>query len=93
MSSNAPVRKGDSELCLINLPKAMNFINENLLNGPVLIHCRSGKDRTGMVMAAYLIEFEGYDVKGAMEKVIEVRPIAFSADGWMEFVPVVLNLI
>ena len=93
MSSNAPVRKGDSELCLKNLPKAMNFIKENMLNGPVLIHCRSGKDRTGMVLAAYLIEFEGYDVKAAMEKVIEVRPIAFSAEGWMDFVPVVLNLI
>ena len=92
MSSNAPVRKGDKELCLENLPKALNFIKENMINGPVLIHCRSGKDRTGMVLAAYLIEFEGYSVKDAMKKVIEVRPVAFSAEGWMEFVLVVLNL-
>jgi len=92
MSSNAPVRKGDKELCLENLPKALNFIKENMINGPVLIHCRSGKDRTGMVLAAYLIEFEGYNVKDAMEKVIEVRPVAFSAEGWMEFVLEVLNL-
>jgi len=60
--------------------------------GPVLIHCRSGKDRTGMVLAAYLIEFEGYDVEKAMEEVIAVRPIAFSAEGWMEFALEVLNL-
>jgi protein-tyrosine phosphatase len=85
MSSNAPVRDGDKELCLENLPKAMEFIRESMMNGPVLIHCHSGKDRTGMVLAAYLIEFEGYNVKGAMEKVIEIRPIAFSAEGWMEF--------
>ena len=91
MSSNAPVRKGDKELCLENLPKALNFIKENMINGPVLIHCRSGKDRTGMVLAAYLIEFEGYNVKDAMEKVIEVRPVAFSAEGWMEFVLEVLS--
>ena len=85
MSSNAPAREGDKEFCLENIPKAMDFIRDNLLIGPVLIHCRSGKDRTGMVMAAYLIEFEGYNAKEAMDKVISVRPIAFSADGWMEF--------
>ncbi len=85
MSSNAPVREGDQEICLANLPIAMDFIRENRVNGPVLVHCRSGKDRTGMVLAAYLIEFEGCDEKEAMEKVIAVRPIAFSAAGWMEF--------
>ena len=91
MSSNAPAREGDKELCLQNLPKAMDFIRENLMNGPVLIHCRSGKDRTGMVMAAYLIEFERYDVEKSMEEVMAVRPIAFSAEGWMEFGLDVLN--
>jgi protein-tyrosine phosphatase len=85
MSPNAPAREGDREICLENIPKAMDFIGENLAIGPVLIHCRSGKDRTGMVMAAYLIEFEGYNAKPAMDKVIAVRPIAFSAEGWMEF--------
>ena len=92
MSSNAPAREGDKELCLKNLPSAMKFIRENLKYGPVLIHCRSGKDRTGMVMAAYLIEFEKYDAKKAMEEVIAVRPIAFSAEGWMDFGLKVLSL-
>jgi len=92
MSSNAPVRDGDKELCLENLPKAMAFIRENMTNGPILIHCRSGKDRTGMVLAAYLIEFEGCSEKEAMEEVITVRPIAFSAEGWMEFGLEVLSL-
>ena len=92
MSSNAPVRDGDKKLCLENLPKAMEFFRKNLMKGPVLVHCHSGKDRTGMVLAAYLVEFEEYNVMEAMEEVIAVRPIAFSAEGWMEFVQEVLSL-
>ena len=91
MSSNAPAREGDKEYCLKNLPKAMDFIRRNIKKGPILIHCRSGKDRTGMVMAAYLIEFEGYDVQKSMKEVLAVRPIAFSAEGWKEFGLDVLN--
>ena len=45
-----------------------------------------------MIMAAYLIEFEGYNAKEAMDKVIAVRPIAFSAEGWIEFGLDVLSL-
>jgi protein-tyrosine phosphatase len=92
MSSNAPAREGDREFCLRNIPRALDFIREHQERGPVLIHCRSGKDRTGMVMAACLIEFEGYDAKAAMNRVLEVRPIAFTAQGWKEFSLEVLSL-
>ena len=85
MSPNAPVQLGDKETCLANLPKAMAFIEAQKTAGPVMIHCRSGKDRTGLVMAAYLIQFEGMTAKDAMDKVFSVRPIAFSAEGWIPF--------
>ena len=85
MSANAPAREGDREHCLANLPLAMELVERNLPNGPVLIHCRSGKDRTGLVMAACLVEFEGLPPATAMNAVLEVRPIAFSAEGWMDF--------
>jgi len=91
MSPNAPIRDGDKELCIKNLPKAMSFIQDNNKLGSVLVHCRSGKDRTAMVLAAYLIEFEGYGVKEAMDKVISVRSVAFSAEGWMNFGAEVLS--
>ena len=85
MSPNIPPGEGDKELCLSNLPLAMEFISRNLDKGPVLVHCRSGKDRTGMVLAAYLIKFEGYAAQAAMEAVIDRNPIAFSAEGWLDF--------
>lgn len=91
MSSNAPVQPGDKELCLRNLPKAMKFLGENLRSGPVLVHCRSGKDRTGLVLAASLIAIDGAEVDISMSEVLKVREIAFSADGWMSFSKSVLE--
>ncbi|MBU2862815.1 dual specificity protein phosphatase family protein [Reinekea forsetii] len=85
ISANAPPRQGDKELCLINIPKAISFITKNASQGPVLVHCRSGKDRTGMVLAAYLIAIEGLSPRDAMDEVLKVRAIAFSTDQWMEF--------
>lgn len=85
MSANAPVKQGDKEMCLRNLPKALDFICSSQSSGVVLINCHSGKDRTGVVMAAYLVAVEKLTVKQAMEEVLSVRSIAFSAEGWMEF--------
>ena len=85
MSANAPVLPGDKEICLINLPLAMEFIGTHLSHGPVLVHCFSGKDRTGMVLAAALIALEGLSARAAMNEVYKVRPIAFSAEGWDDF--------
>ena len=92
LAANIPPVDGDRELCLNNLPAAMKFIRQNLKEGPVLVHCRSGKDRTGMTLAAYLIAFEGYEARTAMEEVIGINPIAFSAEGWLEFGLDVLNV-
>jgi len=55
------------------------------------VHCRSGKDRTSMVLAAYLIKFEDYDVGSAIDKLLAVRQIAFSVEGWLEFAYDVLS--
>jgi Dual specificity phosphatase, catalytic domain len=91
MSSNAPVRTGDKAFCLENLPRAIDFIHKYSKHGSVLVHCSSGKDRTGMVLAAYLIDAEDYNAQAAMDKILGIRPIAFSADGWMDFGLEVLN--
>lgn len=89
MSRNAPPEPGDLEICLEALPRALTFIRQS--PAPVMIHCRSGKDRTGLVMAYYLMETHGLGVEEAMTRVREVRPIAFSAEGWWLFCQEVLH--
>lgn len=91
MSSDAPPIIGDKAKCLQNLPKAMIFIETCLKQGPVMVHCRSGKDRTGLVLAAYLMAYEGLSSSQAIAEVLRVRPIAFSAEGWIDFAGEVLQ--
>lgn len=92
LTDRAPPKDGDAARCVRALPKALEFIQRSNDSGrPVLVHCRSGKDRTGMVLAAYLCEVEGCRVDDALARVREVRPIAFSAPGWFEFTRFVLQ--
>lgn len=91
LSDNAPPKSGDVSYCLAALPNIITFIEETLERGPVLIHCRSGKDRTGLTMAAYLVRCRGMSATEAMQRVLDVRPIAFSAEGWFEFCEQVLE--
>ena len=85
LSRNAPAQTGDLEYNLQKLPEALEFIEKNQGSGSVLIHCRSGKDRTGLVMAAYMMASKGVSPGIAMDEVLLVRPIAFSAEGWQDF--------
>lgn len=78
-----PPRAEDEEACMLRLPQALARLNPALKQGErVLIHCRSGKDRTGMLMAYLLVVRQGLSPKAAMARVRQVRPIAFSAEGW-----------
>ncbi|MGF1742091.1 dual specificity protein phosphatase family protein [Vibrio profundum] len=91
LSSNAPIQEGDLGICLQALPRIVRFIDVSQKLGTVLIHCRSGKDRTGLALAAYLVEVKGYRIQAAMDAVKSVQPNAFSAAGWDEFARCVLS--
>jgi hypothetical protein len=91
-SWNAPPIPGDVEICLDALPKAFAFVQENLEAGrAVMIHCTSGKDRTGLLMSYFLMRTKGLTVEEAILEVRRVRPIALSATGWDEFGRTVLS--
>lgn len=82
-SDNAPPRDGDFQHCLDALPRAYDYVRGELdAQRTVLVHCTSGKDRTGLFMGYFLMrEFE-LPAVDAISEVRRVRPIALSAEGW-----------
>lgn len=92
LSPNAPPQPGDEEACLKALPLAYSFVQEQVSKGrATMVHCSSGKDRTGLFLAYYLVRGEALTVEAAIGEVRRVRPIAFSAPGWDEFAVDVLR--
>lgn len=86
LSDNAPPQPGDAETCLRALPRAYDFVQQQLTDGrTMMVHCSSGKDRTCLFFAYYLVRAEGLSAEAAIERVMRVRPIALSAPGWDEF--------
>lgn len=93
-SNAAPPRPGDLEICATALPKALEFALTSIESGrSLLVHCRSGKDRTGMFLSYYLCRTEGLPAVEAIEEVKRVRPIALSAEGWELFTLRVLDAL
>lgn len=92
LSDAAPPRPGDIETCVEALPKALEFAQGAIESRrAVLVHCRSGKDRTGLFLSYYLCVSESLSPLEAVREVKRVRPIALTADGWNEFAVEVLN--
>lgn len=93
LSENAPPRPGDVELCVQALPQAYAFAASHFeRERSVLVHCRSGKDRTGLFLAyALLRQGVSPSIDDAIEEVRRMRPIAFSAPGWPEHARDVLS--
>jgi protein-tyrosine phosphatase len=86
LSDAAPPQPGDLRTCVDALPKALRFALSSIESGRrVLVHCTSGKDRTGMFLTYYLCATEGLAPAHAVEQVRIVRPVALSADGWETF--------
>jgi protein-tyrosine phosphatase len=49
---------------------------------PVLVHCNSGKDRTGLLLAYYLVSRKGLSAKRALKVLRKLKPDALSASGY-----------
>jgi protein-tyrosine phosphatase len=86
LSDAAPPQPGDLEICTSALPRALSFVVASIDDRRgVLVHCRSGKDRTGLFLSYYLCVTEGLTPSEAIREVKRVRPVALSAEGWESF--------
>ena len=86
LSDAAPPQLGDLEICIGALPRALSFVVDSIeRHRGVLVHCRSGKDRTGLFLSYYLCVIEGLTPSQAIGELRRVRPIALSAEGWESF--------
>jgi protein-tyrosine phosphatase len=86
LSDAAPPFPGDLQVCVDALPKGLEFALSSIGSGrSVLVHCSSGKDRTGMFLSYYLCATEGLAPPEAIKEVKRVRSIALSAEGWEKF--------
>lgn len=92
LSANAPPQPGDLEYCLSVLPAAYRFLCTQIESSrTVLVHCSSGKDRTCLLFAYFLMRHESCAPEEAIARVRAIRPIAFTADRWEEFAVKVLS--
>jgi protein-tyrosine phosphatase len=94
LSDNAPPRPGDDQICLKVLPRAYEFVIERMnRQRGVLVHCSSGKDRTGLFLSYFLMQHDRLSVSEAIDAVRKVRPMAMSAWGWEVFAIRVLHQV
>ena len=86
LPDNIPPQPQDLDVSAKILPQVLAFIRQcEAEQLPVLLHCRSGINRTEMVMAYYLME-NGAAPLHAVSQVRNASGLAFDAEGWDQFV-------
>jgi len=59
------------------------YIDDQLKAGsPVIVHCHHGKDRTGAILAGYLVVYRGVEPREALRRLRSAKPDAMTAQGY-----------
>jgi protein-tyrosine phosphatase len=63
------------------------FIDEELGAGrPTLVHCYAGNDRTGAILAGYLVAYRGVEPEEAVQRLLNLNPNAMERAGYADAV-------
>jgi len=72
----------------------VDFIAAEVAAGrPTLVHCRQGNDRTGAVLAGYLIRYQGLAPEMAVRRLRALNPSALRSPGFRRLVGTVARLV
>lgn len=77
------VPSANTEQCWLNARKRIHqYLNENKA---VVVHCKGGSGRTGILAATILLE-RGVDVNSAIDQIKALRPKAFSHSVQVDYI-------
>ena len=65
---NIPMN-GSKKQSIEKIEKCLSIIN-NESNKPIFVHCQAGKDRTGLIFAAYRIKYDNWSFKDAFTEML-----------------------
>ena len=93
LPKNAPPKLGDKENIIRLLPCVYRIVEAQIEtgNGKIIVHCSSGKDRTGLFMGYFLMRFYQLSPDEAMARLEDIVPDLLSASGWREMASEVLD--
>ncbi len=86
LPKSAPPRPGDARDIFHLLPLVAELIERQLAmnSGRILLHCSSGKDRSGLVLVYFLIRKRHLGIEESMRQVRAVQPRLLTAEGWYD---------
>ena len=69
-----PDHRSPKELKKYDLKKTLEILTNFIMQGPTLVHCLAGKERSPLVCLTYLVKEEKINFDSALEYISEVNP-------------------
>lgn len=67
------------------------LLDAQLDRRPVLVHCRSGVDRTGLVIAAFRVTVQHWSINDAIAEMVDLGFHVFRYAHWLDAAPQLLS--